>query len=492
MKKIFNKQKRKILITLYLFSSLLPSCSFFDPKYEKPKVEIPSIWKNQPTGKDNMSKWNLPNLAWWRDFHDASLNGLITTALHDNENLQISIGNILQADAEINKANYAWLPTASVGGGGFMVIPFDVNASGALKSAGSQPVGGSLAGIIPSYTINIAREYKMGEITRLGKEINVSVKDAVRLSIISKICIAYFSLLSAKQQLKLQSEYTKNLENLYKYTNNLRDSGVVSSLETEERNQTLEIEKGKLAIINNDIVVFENTLRAIIGKNPGSINTYTDFNKISTDIKTPANMPSQVLKNRPDIAIAEYKLKLSNANIGLARSQFFPNIDLTGAFGNATLALGELATANLFTWAYFAQAAMPVFNMSILADSDKAKAQFYEAYYNYVNTLHEAFRDVENQLSENQANKVNFKNVLLSVNSAKVQQNIYSQKYDAGIISEIKYIEKRLNTIYQEMQMNRAKLNLLVSTVGLYEALGSGYSVDDNIDPDYSNPAFTK
>ncbi|MDE4978051.1 TolC family protein, partial [Francisella tularensis subsp. holarctica] len=93
----------------------------------------------------------------------------------------------------------------------------------------------------------------------------------------------------------------------------------------------------------------------------------------------PINMPSQVLENRPDSGIAEYKLETANANIGLARSQFFPSIDLTGTFGNATLALGERATMNAWAWAAEAVAAVPVFNLSIFADSDKATAQFYQA-----------------------------------------------------------------------------------------------------------------
>ena len=103
-------------------------------------------------------------------------------------------------------------------------------------------------------------------------------------------------------------------------------------------------------MIKNDIVHFQNTLTILIGRKLGKIVTSRILSKINANIKVPVNMPSQVLENQPDIAIAKYKLEPANANIGLARSQFFPSIDLTGTFGNATIALGELTTMNAWAW----------------------------------------------------------------------------------------------------------------------------------------------
>ncbi|WP_150463440.1 TolC family protein [Francisella sp. XLW-1] len=485
------KRFQFLLLTMVV-TILVSGCSFFNPEYHKPKVEVPSLWKSQDKNIESTKEWNLPQLAWWRNFNDPVLNSLITTALKDNQSLQVSIGNILQAEAEVKKANYAWLPTASVGGGGFIALPFDMSGTGLAKGIQGQTLGGSFAGVIPSYTINIAREFKMGEITRLGKDVNTWVKDATRLSIISRVSISYFSLLAAKRQLELQEQEIKILETLYEESQLQIESGVSSQLKSEEKHELLLSSKAKIALIKGDITHFENALRILTGRLPGKIDVSRTFEDINADIVVPVNLPSKVLESRPDIAIAEDKLKIANANIGLARSQFFPNIDLTGYFGNATLALGELATLNAWAWAAAAVAAMPVFNMSILADSDKAKVQYYEAYYDYISTLHQAFQDVEDTLVDRSASYENLKKMRISLKSAEIQHSIYQQQYMAGIISETEYTQKALNEIYEKMLVNNAKLSTLNSVVNLYQALGAGYKVDDYSDPHYDNEAFDK
>ncbi|MDE4974012.1 TolC family protein, partial [Francisella tularensis subsp. holarctica] len=92
------------------------SCSFFNPDYERNKIKAPALWNKQDKNIEVTKNWDLSKVAWWREFNDPVLNNIITTALKYNNKLQVSIGNILQANDEINKANYVWLPTASVGG----------------------------------------------------------------------------------------------------------------------------------------------------------------------------------------------------------------------------------------------------------------------------------------------------------------------------------------------------------------------------------------
>jgi NodT family efflux transporter outer membrane factor (OMF) lipoprotein len=488
--------KKQIFAIAAITTTLLTSsCSFFSPDYQKPKIESPKLWNSQNHSTEQTKNWNLPEMAWWRQFDDPVLNRLITTALKDNNKLQVSIGNILQANAEINKANYGWLPTASVGGGGFIAQAFDINSSTnipGLSIPNSQTAGGSLVGIIPSYTINVARQFKLGEISRLSKKMQVNLKNTARLSIISQVSAAYFSLITSKEQLRLQEIMVAQLEKMYHYSKTQEALGANSPVLTEAIKQQLESQKGKIATIKNNIVHFQNTLKILMGRNPGKILTARNMNQINSNIKVPVNLPSTVLKNRPDVAIAEYKLMTANANIGLARSQFFPSIDLTGTFGNATLALGELATANAWAWAAEAVAAVPIFNMSIFADSDKAKAQFYQAYYDYINTLQQAFQEVDDSLSARDADEKNLKKQVSSLDSTVIQRQIFAKKHRSGEISGLEYTGVTLNQIYQQMQVNQAKLKSLMSIVNLYQALGSGYDVDNYSDPHLSNPAFDK
>ena len=223
-------------------------------------------------------------------------------------------------------------------------------------------------------------------------------------------------------QLKLQNQLVDKMQVLYYYSERQHQLGASSPLLPELIKQQLDIPKGTIATIKNDITHFNNTLKVLTGRKPGQMNTTRTRDQINADVKNPVNLPSHVLENRPDIAIAEYKLKIANANIGLARSQFFPSIDLTGTFGNATLALGQLATFNAWAWAAEAVAAVPIFNLSIMADSDKAKSQFYQAYYDYINTLQKAFEGVDNDLSQRTTDKKNYDRQMKSLDSTRKQE----------------------------------------------------------------------
>ncbi|GMN89206.1 TolC family protein [Francisella sciaenopsi] len=486
---------KKILISLstVLAVSFISSCSFFNPKYDKPEIKTPELWHSQQTIKTN--DIDLTNLAWWRQFHDPTLNSLIDTALRDNNQLQVAIGSIVEAQTEIDKANYGWLPTASVGGGGVIGQTFGTNYSSSVPNLNmpqSATFGGGAAGILPSYTINIVRQFKLGEISRLSKKMQLNAKNAIRMSIISQVVATYFSLLMANQQLELQQEMVNKLDTLYVFYKREHEVGSDSAFSQHFLKQQLESQKGKIATIKNDIVHLQNSLRILTNKNPGDVSSYRKISDINANVEVPINLPSQVLLNRPDVAIAEYKLQSANANIGLARSQFFPSIDLTGTFGNATLALGQLATFNAWAWAAQAASTVPIFNLSILADTNKAKAQFYQGYYDYIDTLRKAFKDVDNSLSEHTAYLNNLDKQKNALEAVYLQNKLYAKKFEVGDVSKADTVAISLNVINQEMEANQAKLNTLVSIVNLYQALGSGYNVDNYNKPDYSNPAFNK
>ncbi len=185
-------------------------------------------------------------MAWWRQFNDPVLNNLVTIALKDNNKIQVALGNVLQANAEINKANYGWLPTASVGGGGFIAQSFDITGSTnvpGLDLPRSQNAGGALVGIIPSYTINIARQFKLGEISRLSKKMQVNLKDATRLSIISQTSAAYFSFITAKEQLNIQTKMVSQLKLMLHYSIEQHNLGATSPMLTEVIKHSLKFKR---------------------------------------------------------------------------------------------------------------------------------------------------------------------------------------------------------------------------------------------------------
>ena len=217
-----------------------------------------------------------------------------------------------------------------------------------------------------------------------------------------------------------------------------------------------------------------------------------DLDFVNVDHPPLVNKPSTVLKNRPDVAIADYKMQMSNSNLGLARSQFFPSIDLTGSFGNTTFALAELVSFNAKTWLMQAFAAMPVFDLSILADANKAKAQEYQAYYNYIETVRHAFTEVNDALETNTSTKTDLDNYQKVFKIAQNKYKLSDDSFVAGGISKLDLTEANIKLLNSEMNLNSTKFKHIISIAALYESLGSGFDVNNNEDYHKDNPIWDK
>ena len=227
----------------------------------------------------------------------------------------------------------------------------------------------------------------------------------------------------------------------------------------------------------------ENALRILVNENPGHIKRNDDFLTMKMDGIVPANLPSEVLKNRPDIMQVEEALKQANANIGVATSNYFPTISLTGALGSSSGALTSLFSGGTNFWQTSITANMPFLNLSYLGTIKGAKGAYYTAYYNYILTVESAFSQVDNGLSGHQK----------LTDSYNLQNSQYLSTKQAWSIGEERYIQgadSYSTALNYKITMDNAGLTLvniktqqLQSIVSLYQALAGGYNVNNTSTP---------
>jgi outer membrane protein TolC len=196
----------------------------------------------------------------------------------------------------------------------------------------------------------------------------------------------------------------------------------------------------------------------------------------------PAGLPSTVLENRPDIVMAEYQLELANANIGLARSEFFPSIDLTSFVGGASLALNNLFTVGTGLWTAQAALNIPVLNMSTFAESDKAQAQYEAAYHNYIDTVKSAFSQVDDSL-----NYYGYMNISLEAQNqvlklSNKQFHASERKLELGSISKTQKLLQKIQLDHARLGQLEVKSAQLIGLAMAYQALAAGYNTK-NTDP---------
>lgn len=479
------KLKQMVLVTS---SVILSSCALLGPDYHEPQLNAPQAWSSKDGNATNSSE-SMPDMAWWHKFNDPQLNALVESALVNNNNLQVAMGNMLQAQASLKKVQMSWVPTVSIGGAGFAGQYFNPgfqNNSGypllnSLNQNNPQNFDGYAFGAMPSYTVNVFSLIKQGEIAKLNVAIQQQSVNAIRLGVISQVANSYFTLLGLHKQLELQQQMLTDAKDLRKYNQIQYNKGSIGQLNLDGLDQFIASLETKIPEIEDNITQTENALQVLTNNNPGKIQMGNTFDNISTEGVIPVNLPSQVLKSRPDVAIAEYQLQVNNANIGAVTSQFFPTISLTGNVGQMTMQLSNLFNAGGDFWTGTLGAAMPVFNLGLYADVDKAKGGYYAAYYNYIQTVRNAFAQVDDGLSKHDSLNKQYKIQEAGYQKAQNMYTIGQKQYKQGAISLANTVGFKLNIDYTKAGLNQLKIQQLNSIVNMYQVLGGGYNVESNL-----------
>ncbi|MEN9946122.1 MAG: hypothetical protein RLZZ293_508 [Pseudomonadota bacterium] len=451
--------KIKNLIAISLATGLI-GCALMGPDYHKPNTNDPQQLPNQ--NRDLLATTesaNLPMLAWWKNFNDPQLNQLIESALINNNNIQIAIGNIEAARGQLRQIEFAWLPI--VGG----------NASYTNQAKGQYSLS-----FTPSYSLNIFQLIRAQEYAKANFEAVKAAKDTVRLSIISQVATGYFTLLGQDYQLQLQQQLVADLSELLALAKLQYQAGLYSLYQLQSYEQQYATAQAQIPIIQNNIIVAQNALRVLLNQNPGDIKRGEKFNQLNSYGIIPINLPSNILRNRPDIRQAEQQLIMANANIGVAVATFFPTINLTGAGGVASGSLNSLFGSNTDFWTTTAGATMPILNFGIYGQIQTAKGEYYAAYYNYLQTVRSAFAAVDNDLSAHQQLTLSMQQQEKFYQSTQLSYQLAESSFTQGLFSKPQLLQSDVALTQAALSLQQSKLQQLGTIVQLYQDLGGGYA----------------
>lgn len=454
----------KNLASLLGLAAAMTGCGLFGPSYSKPNTDDPKSFPSRDILATTESA-NLPMLSWWKSFNDPQLNQLIESALRNNNNIQAAIGNIVAAQGQLRSVQFAWIPTATA------------NASYSSKSFIGE--GYNFAGT-PSYSLNIFQQIRSQQYAEANYQAVRAAKDTVRLSVISQTATGYFTLLGQDYQLQLQKQLVSDLKALLDFAKIEYKAGYFSLYTVQSYQQQYDTALVQVPIIENNIVASQNALRVLLNQNPGDIKRGLKFNELNSYGVIPANIPSTVLRNRPDVRQSEQQLIAANANIGVATSTFFPSISLTGTTGGtAASSLSGLFQPGSDYWVQAAGVAMPILNFGIYGQIEAAKGQYYSAYYNYLNTVRSAFAAVDNDLSAHQQLTVSLKTQIEGYDSSKLAYRLAESSFTQGLYSKPQLLQNAVTMDQLAIAVQQSKLQQLGTIVQLYQDLGGGYAYNN-------------
>ncbi|MCW8398032.1 TolC family protein [Legionella sp. PATHC038] len=440
---------KKITLLILLLTGLLSCNKRVEQPIFSPPNKFPSSTKNYKPVND------LPYVAWWQQFHDDELNQLIETGLKNNMDIHIALGNLQQAQGELQQVKLSWIPIVQIFAG--------YSTNPALGAPGA------FLGVWPYYFLNIMKLYTQQKQLTYNVQYRLAAIEATRLTLIAQVASAYFTLIAQLEQLRLLQQLDNDLKSLVKLSKGeikigLENEITLSQLQTDEQ-----LVAAQMKPVLYNIVFSENALRYLINANPGNVKNKHNFSKIDFSRFKPGSLPATVLNNRPDLKMAQYALKASHEGIKVAYSDFFPGLQLDDFLGDVHLPHSNFAQA---TDAYVNWTIPPSSLGKIAASKGAYNARVSE----FNKTVKRILREVDSDYSANRRMNEKFVAYLRAEKNYRHKYKLQQGLLKTGLLSYKELLQSKIYLDNLALSTNQAKLELAMSLVILYQDLAGGYA----------------
>jgi outer membrane protein, multidrug efflux system len=434
------------------------------PNYQRPAVDVPGQHRGMAP---DVSGQPFGEMKWDAVFPDEVLQGLIKEALANNYDMRIAAARILEAGASLGVTRANQLPALSGS--------FGIQNQRSAASPGS-PTFDS-AGLQLSYMVDFWGQYRRAtEAARANLVASEYARRLVETTLIAGVASAYFQLRSLDSQLDFSKQsVVADQESLRINTINFK--GGEYALTDVYQSQLL-VQQAQLEVITvqQSIEQTENQISVLLGKNPGPIArglALVDEPHLSA---VPAGLPSAILERRPDVRQAEEALVAANANVGVAKAAYFPQIPLTASFGAQSTALTSFLQGPATFWAIGGQVLQPLYQGARITSQYRlAWAQRDEAELTYKQTVQQAFADVSNSLiGYRQAQEYRIK-LQEQTNTYEETSRLANLRFKGGATSFLEVLTTQQQYFTAELQTTQAWYTELQNYVQLYQALGGGW-----------------
>ncbi len=459
------------LLGVSLLATLSSGC-MAGPNYKKPAVPAPSVYRG-----GSAEQRLQPDVAsfgdqkWWDAFQDDALRDLIRTALEQNYDVRIAAARIVEARALLGIAHADQLP--EVGAGVSAVnqrLP---------QSPGRPPIETSATQVNLSAAWELDFWGKFRRLTESARANLLSEEWAQRQvvsSLVSDVAAAYFQLREQDLELEISRQTLASRTDSLRLTQVLADRGATSLLDVRQAEQLVFSAGASIADLEQRIEQQENFVSILVGKNPESVVRGRGLVDQPHPPEVPAGLPSSLLERRPDILQAEQQLVAANAQIGVAKADYFPNISLTATGGYQSSALSRLFAGPAGLWAFGASALQPVFEGGRIRNRVRfAEARTEEATLVYQRTVQQAFRDVSDALvAYRKSQEVRSQQQQLTT-AAEDATRLSNLRYRGGAASYLEVLDSETRSFIAQLALAQARLRELQSLVQIYRSLGGGW-----------------
>jgi outer membrane protein, multidrug efflux system len=451
---------------------LLAGCTV-GPNYKRPQVPAaPAFRGSDDTPVATADKTSLGDENWADVFREPELQNLIRTALANNYDVRIAAQRVLEQQAQVRITRSQEFPSLSVGGSGIGAeLPDSLS-----KTIGSSIYAGSF-NLSAAWTPDFWGLYRrQTEAARAQLLAQVWAQRAVRMTLVEQVASAWIQLRALDRQLAIAKQTLEIRQQSVDLTRRLSDGGSAPLSDLRQAEELQYTASSQIPQIEQQIQQQENAIRLLLGENPGPV-AHTDDNTLAPPPQDlPVGLPSHLLERRPDILEAEQQLIAANAQIGVARAQFFPQLSISASGGVGGDAWSNLFDPGSHTIYGIGSLTQPLFEGGRLRGQlQLSQHQKEELVINYQKTIAGAFRDVSDALIALDKTRVAREQQTMLVAAAQDATSLARMRYQGGATSYLEVLTTDSDLFSAQLNLVNAQESEALSLVQLYGALGGGW-----------------
>jgi multidrug efflux system outer membrane protein len=416
-----------------------------------------------------------PTLDWWRGFRSPELTDLMEEAQKVNLDIAAATARFIQADAQARIAGAALLPSLSGSGSESYSRTSGSSASG-LTNGGRETVNYS-SSLSASYELDFWGKNRdaaqAAEETAIANRFD---RDVVALATLTSVANAYFQVLASQDRLRTAQQNIASATRILEAIKQRFKAGTGTDLDVAQQEAVLANQRASVPPLRQTLAQNINALATLVARPPESVNvTGGSLNRISSPRVTPG-LPSELLTQRPDIRRQEAQLASATANVGNARAQFFPSIQLTGQGGYQSTALASLFQPHAAFFSVVGSLTQPIFDGGkILGNFEFTRAKQDELLQAYRKSVVSAFADVDNALVSIKQTSVKLRLQQEVLAASRRAFQLSEQQLRAGTADIVTVLNTQVTLFQAEDSLWQAQLARLLAIVSLYQALGGGW-----------------
>ena len=476
VRRIVRPVGMKAIWTLLVFTGILAAgilmagCTV-GPNYHRPQVQLPTAFRAPGESEQaDPQTASFADLPWWQVFRELQLQELIRTALKQNYDLQLAAERINAARAQVAITRSNQYPQ----------LQGDANATGG-KDYNFQQTSNFLS-LTADAVFQLDLFGRLRRATEAARAQLLATQDArqtVVLTLVSDVASDYFDVLALDLQLQITRDTVNSQQDALKLTQLRLGHGVATRLDVLQAQQVLDTANAQIPDLERQISQEENAISILLGNYPQDLPRGRPLVEQSLPPEVPPGLPSSLLERRPDIREAEQNLVAANAEIGVAKAAFFPNISLTGsaggAFGRSNL-FSSLMSSHTGIWSYGAQVTQPIFTSGALKGYLRlSESQQRQELIAYQQNIQLAFRDVSDALiGYEKYHQVRVREEE-SVRDLHDSVDFSLSRYRGGISTYLEVLDGQRSLYSAELTLAQARGSEYQSLVQLYKALGGGW-----------------